>query len=152
MNTEYNIGVIIGSWAYDHSLAYLITVLWNSGQPAALDVTLTSSLQSSLITNASEKRGFALSAVEDRKYKQYAQKCVEVGIQLIPLAWTFGLETFGGFSETVRKTLKRIATLADNRSLQLAGLLVAFSRLSQSVSVTAFRGSAIMLPARDARL
>ena len=149
MNTEYNIGVIIGSWAYDHSLAYLITVLWNSGQPAALDVTLTSSLQSSLITNSSEKRGFALSAVEDRKYKQYAQKCSEVGIQLIPLAF----ETFGGFSETVRKTLKRIATLADNRSLQLAGLLVAFSSmLSQSVCVTAFRGSAIMLLARDARL
>ena len=122
--------------------------VWNTGLPAALDVTVTSPLQSSLILNASKKRGFALSAAEDRKYEQYAQNCSEVGIQFIPLAF----ETFGGFSETVRKTLKRIATLADNKNLQPMGLSVAFSRLSQSVSVTAIRGSAIMLLARDARL
>ena len=122
--------------------------VWNNGLPAALDVTVTSHLQSSLIINASEKSGFLLSAAEDRKYEQYAQNCSEVGIQFIPLAF----ETFGGFSETVRKTLKRIATLADNRNLQPAGLSVAFSRLSQSVSVTTIRGSAIMLLAMDARL
>ena len=121
--------------------------VWNAGQPAALDVTFTSPLQSSFIINASEKSGFALSAAVDRKYEQYAQNLSEVGIQFIPLAF----ETFGGFSETVRKTLKRIATLADNRNLQPAGLSIAFSRISQSVSVTAIRGSAIMLLARDAR-
>ena len=121
--------------------------VWNAGQPAALDVTVTSPLQSSFIIRALEKSGFALSAAVDRKYKQYAQKCSEVGNLFIPLAFV----TFGGFSETVRKTLKRIATLADNRNLQPAGLSVAFSRLSQSVSVTAIRGSAIMLLARDAR-
>ena len=98
----------------------------NAGQPAALDITVTSLLQSSIIVNASEKSGFALSAAEDRKYEQYAQNCSEVGIQFIPLAF----ETFRGFSETVRKTLKRIPTLADNRNLQPAGLSVAFSRLS----------------------
>ena len=64
----------------------------NDGQTAALDVTVTSPLQSSLIKNTSENSGFALSAA--------------------------------------RKTLKRIATLADNRNLQLAGLSVALSRLS----------------------
>ena len=122
--------------------------VWNNGLPAALDVTVTSPLQSSLIINASEKSGFALSAAEDRKYEQYAQNCSEVGIQFIPLAF----KTFGGFSETVRKTLKRIATLGENRNLQPAGLSVAFSRLSQSVSVTAIQGSAIMLLAGDARL
>ena len=122
--------------------------VWNAGQPAALDVTVTSPLQSSLVIIASEKSVFALSAAEDRKYEQYAHNCSEVGIQFITLAF----ETFGGFSETVRKTLKRIATRADNRNLQPAGLSVAFSRLSQSVSVTAILGSAIMLFARDARL
>ena len=110
--------------------------VWNAGQPAALDVTVTSPLQSSLIINASEKSGFALSAAEDKKYEQYAQNCCEVGTQFIPLAF----ETFRGFSETVRKSLKRIATLADNRSLRPTGLSLAFSRLSQSVSVTAIRG------------
>ena len=88
----------------------IFLLVWNAGQPAALDVTVTSPLQSSLIINASEKSGFALSAAEDRKYEQYAQNCSEVVIQFILLAF----ETFGGFSETVRKTLKWIATLADN--------------------------------------
>ena len=90
--------------------------VWNAGQPEALDVTVTSPLQSSLIINAS-KSGFALSGAEDRKYEQYAQNCSEVGIQFVPLAF----ETFGRFPETVRNTLKRIATLADNRNLQPAG-------------------------------
>ena len=70
--------------------------VWNAGQPAALDVTVTSPLQSSLIINASEKSGFALLAAEDRNYKQYAQNSSEVGIQFIPLSF----ETSGGFSET----------------------------------------------------
>ena len=120
----------------------------NSGQPAALDVTVTSPLPSCFIINASEKSGFALSAAEDRKYEQNAKKCREVGIQFFPLAF----ETFRGFLETVRKTLKRVATMADNRSLQPAGLSVAFSRLSKSVYVTAIPGSAIKLLARVARL
>ena len=58
--------------------------------------------------------------------------------------------SFEGFSETVRKALKRITTLADNRSMQPAGLPLAFSRLSHSD--TAIRASAIILIARDARL
>ena len=59
----------------------------NAGQPATLDITVTSPLQSSLIINASEKSGFALSAAEDREYKQYTQKCSEVGFQFMPLAF-----------------------------------------------------------------
>ena len=43
--------------------------VWNAGQLAALDVTVTSTLQSSLNINASEKSGFALPAAEDRKYE-----------------------------------------------------------------------------------
>ena len=117
--------------------------VWNAGQPASLEYTVTFPLQSCLITNA-----LRLSAAEDRKYEQYALKFSEVRIQFIPLAF----ETFGGFSETIRKTLKRVAALADSRSLQPAGLSVAFSRSSQSVSVTAIQGSAILHLARDARL
>ena len=123
----------------------ILLPVWNSGQPAALDVIFTSPLQSSFIINASEKSGSALSATEERKYEQYSQKCFKVGFQFIPLAF----ESFWGLSETVRKTLKGIATLADNRSFQLAGLALVFSRLSQSVSATAVRGSVIMLLASE---
>ena len=121
----------------------------DGGQPAALDITVTPSLQSSLIINASEKSGFPLSAAEKKKYEQYAQKCSEVGIQFIPLVF----ETLRGFSQSVCEILKRIATLAGKRSLLSAGLFsVARSSLSQSVSVTAIRRSAIILFARDAKL
>ena len=86
----------------------------NTAQPAALEVTLTYSLQSGLIMNVSEKSGFEMSAAADRKYEQYAQNCSETRIEFIPLFF----ETFGGFLETDRKTLKRIATLTDNRGKQ----------------------------------
>ena len=117
---------------------------WSAGQPSALDVTITSPLQPSLISDAA-RCGFALTNAEDRKYEQYAQKCAEIGIQFVPLAF----ESFGGFSDLVPKTLKRIALLADNRNFQPAGLSIAYNRLSQGVSVTLMRGSATMLIARD---
>ena len=69
-------------------------------------------------------------------------------IHFIPLA----LETFGGLSETASRTLKRITLLSDNRGFQHSGLSVAFSHLAQAVSISAMRGSATMLIARDSRL
>ena len=44
--------------------------VWNAGQPAALDVTAISPLQSRFNINASEKSGSAVSAAEDKKYEQ----------------------------------------------------------------------------------
>ena len=126
-------------------------VYWPSfiaGQPAALDVTITSPLQASLISDAARTCGFALTLAEDRKIGHYYQKCSDMGIHFIPLA----LETFGGLSETTRKTLKIIALFSDNRGFQPSGLSVAFSRLAQAVSISAMRGSATMLIARDSRL
>ena len=121
---------------------------WSVGQPAALDITITSPLQPSIISNAARKSGFALRAAEDRKLEQYSQQCANIGVQFIPMAF----ESFGGLSELIRKTLKRIALLTDNRSLYSAGVSVAFSRLEQSVSATLMRGNAIMLIAGSAEL
>ena len=119
-----------------------------AGQPAALDVTITSPLQATLISDAARKCGFALTLAEDKKLGHNYQKCSDMGIHFIPLA----LETFGGLSKTTRKTLKRIDLLSDNRGFQPLGLSVAFSCLAQAVSVSALRGSATMLIARDSRL
>ena len=85
---------------------------------------------------------------EDRKLEQYYQQCANIDVQFIPMAF----ESFGGLSELVRKTLKRIALLTNNRSLYSAGLSVAFSRLAQAVLVTLMPGNAIMLIARSAEL
>ena len=65
-----------------------------TGQPAALDVTITSPLQASLISDAARTCGFALTLAKDRKIGHYYQKCSDMGIHFIPLA----LEIFGGLS------------------------------------------------------
>ena len=101
---------------------------WSAGQPAALDVTITSPLQPILISHAT-RCGFAVTNAEERKYVQYALKCAEIGIQFVPLAF----DSFGGFSDLVQKTLKRIALLADNPKFQPSGLSIAYNRLSQGV-------------------
>ena len=119
-----------------------------AGQPAALDVTITSTLQARLISDAARTRGFALTLVEDRKVGHYYQKCSDMGIHFVPLT----LETFCGLSETTRKTLKKTPLLSDNRDFQHSGLSVAFSRLTQAVSISAMRDSASMLIARDSLL
>ena len=101
---------------------------WSAGQLAALNITITSPLQLSMISNAARKSSFTLRAAEDRKLEQYSEQCANIGV-----------ESFGGLSELVRETLKRIVLLTDNRSLYSAGLSVAFGRLAKSVSVTLMR-------------
>ena len=63
--------------------------------------------------------------------------------------WLTCSASFGGFSDLVQKTLKRIALFADNRIFQPDGFSIAYNRLSQGVSVTSMRGSATMLITRD---
>ena len=58
------------------------------------------------------------------------------------------LLSHGGMSVTLKKALKRIALLADNRNYQSQGHAIAFDRLAQSVSVVIVRVSATMLLAR----
>ena len=101
-----------------------------AGQPAVLDVTITSPLQASLISDEARTCGFALTLAEDRKVAHYYQTCGDMCIFFIPLA----LETFGGLSETTLKTLKRIALLSDNRSFKPSGLSGAFNRLSSCIN------------------
>ena len=57
-----------------------------AGQPAALDVTIKSPLQASLISDAARTCGFALTLAEDRKIGHHYQKCSDMGIHFIPLA------------------------------------------------------------------
>ena len=70
--------------------------------------------------------------------------CSEQEILFVPLA----VESLGGLTVTLKKTLKRIALLADSRNYQSQGHAIAFDRLDQSVSVVIVRGSATMFLAR----
>ena len=49
---------------------YLLSL--SAGQPSGLDVTKTSPLQPSLISDAAKRCGFALTNVQDKNYEQYA--------------------------------------------------------------------------------
>ena len=83
----------------------------SAGQPAALDITITSPLQPTVISNWARKTDFAPRAGEDRKLEQYSQQCANIVVQFILMAF----ESFGGPSKLVRKKLKRIALLTDNK-------------------------------------
>ena len=117
---------------------------WKSVRPAALDVTVTSPLQSNIINQAAEKSGYAIEAAEERSYAQHKNNCSEQGISFVPLA----VESLGGLSITLKQALKRIALLADSRNYLSQGHAIAFDRLALSVSVVIVRGSATMLRAR----
>ena len=64
---------------------------WPAWPPAALYLTITSSLQPSCIWNAARKAGVALRAAEDRKNGQNSQQYSNIGVQFIPMAF----ESFG---------------------------------------------------------
>ena len=113
---------------------------WKSGQSAALDITVTSSLQPNIISHAAEKSGYPIEAAEDRKYTEYENSCAQQGILFVPLA----IEVLGGLSRTLKKALLRMS-LADSRNYQSVGQSIAFDRAVQSVSVVIIRGSANML-------
>ena len=97
-----------------------------------------------IINHAVEKSGYAIEAAEERKFAQHENSCSEQGILFVPLA----VESFGGLSATLKKTLKRKVLLADSRTYQSQGHTIAVERLAQSVSVVIVRGSAILLFAR----
>ena len=112
---------------------------WKSGQPAALDITATSSLQPNIIFHAAEKSGYASEAAEDRKYSQYEKSSAQQGIVFIPLA----IKVFGGLSRTLKKALLRISLLPASRNYQSVGQSIAFDRAVLSLSVASYKNQLI---------
>ena len=65
----------------------LIIPNWAHGSPAAVDVTLTCPLQSTLINRAAEEVGYACKLAEDRKLAASVELCQQSGFEFIPLAF-----------------------------------------------------------------
>ena len=59
---------------------------WKRGQPAAIDVTVISTLQQQTQTGAANTPGHALTVAEERKMAAHAEACHAVGVLFIPLA------------------------------------------------------------------
>ena len=73
------------------------------GKPAALDVTLASSLQSTIFASAADLPGYALTFGDGRKLVAHDADCRGAGVIFLPLSF----EVLGGCYETPRRAIKR---------------------------------------------
>ena len=65
---------------------------WKTGQPAALDIHVISTMQQQTLAGASTTPGYALQVGEERKMIAYARACRAAGVTFIPLV----VEYLGG--------------------------------------------------------
>jgi hypothetical protein len=80
--------------------------VWNRGRPAALDITVSSTMQTNLLKHASMKAGYVAEQAELRKDTKSFEKAKEAGIEFIPLA----LESFGIWTPLALGTLRTICS------------------------------------------
>ena len=122
--------------------------IWLRGQPAALDVTVISTMQQLTVTGASSTQGHALTVGEERKMTAHAEACRSVGVTFIPLV----AESIGGWSDGSVATIKSIGRLLGQR----LGTPPADSitHLFQHLAICLWRGNASMwirrMPVRSA--
>ena len=84
---------------------------WKGGHPAALDVTVISTMQQATIQGAAISHGYALLVGEERKMAAHADTCQAVGVSFIPLV----VETLGGMSGSCVSTLACLGRLLGQR-------------------------------------
>ena len=84
---------------------------WKGGRPAALDITVISTMQQLTIRSAAEIQGHALLVAEERKFAAHGAECQAACISFIPLA----IETLGGLSDTTADTISNIGRLIGQR-------------------------------------
>ena len=117
---------------------------WTQGKPAAFDVTVLSSLQSTIIANEADTPGCALTYADDRKLAAHDAECREAGLNCLPLSY----EVLGGWSETSRRTTNRTACLGDGKNAFSKGTSVATNQLTRSISCQLICGNANMIITR----
>ena len=109
---------------------------WKRGQPAALDVTVISTMQQLTRDRASVVPGYALQVGEERKMAAHAEACRSVGIAFIPLV----VETLGGWCQEAINTVKDIGCIQGHR----LGISPSEStrHLFQKLSISLWKGNA----------
>ena len=109
---------------------------WMRGQPAALDISVISTMQQLTLQGAANIPGYALGVGEERKMAAHAEECRAVGITFIPLV----VETLGGWSEDAIHTIRAIGRLQGQR----LGIPPAEStrHLFQRLAISLWKGNA----------
>ena len=104
---------------------------WAHGSPAAVEVTLTCPLQSTLITRAAAEVGYACKLAEEPKLAASAELCQQSCFEFIPLA----LESRGGFGTSATSFLTVLAERCADNNLRdcVAEKLQLFQRINLAV-------------------
>ena len=109
---------------------------WKRGRPAALDITVISTLQQSTVRGAAENQGHALLVAEERKFASHGAACQAIGICFIPLA----IESLGGMSDMTADTISSIGRLLGQRLGISPG--ESTRHLFQRLAISLWRGNA----------
>ena len=116
---------------------------WVRGQPAALDVTIISTMQPATINGTASTQGHAVLFGEARKLSTHKAACTAVGVSFVPIV----MESLGGMSALAVNTLGGIGRLLGQR----LGIPTADSirHLFQNCSISVWRGNAAMWSRRS---
>ena len=111
---------------------------WCRGRPAALDVTVISTMQPLTQSGAASEKGYALKVAEERKMAAPNAECRGAGVSFVPLA----VESLGGWSHEAALQISRIGRLVGQRlgTTPAEAVLHLFQRLS----ICLWRGNAIV--------
>ena len=101
---------------------------WAGGQDAALDVTVTSSLQLQTVNRAATEPGYALRVRRQQKWNKYSELCRAEGI----VFHTLPVEALGGWDNEAVEVLKRLGQALARSTCQEEGEVTKhlFGRLS----------------------
>ena len=122
---------------------------WVRGQPAALDVTVISTLQQQTLEGAATTQGHVLSVGKERKMAAHFEACRSVGVVFIPLV----VESLGCWDGEAADTIRAIGRLQGHR----LGIPPAESicHLFQRLAISLWKGNAALwirrLPIHDPR-
>ena len=113
---------------------------WCRGRPAALDVTVISTMQPLTQSGAASEKGYALKLAEERKMAAHNAecRCRGAGVSFVPLA----VESLGGWSHETALQISRIGRLVGQRLGTTPAEAV--SHLFQRLSICLWRGNASM--------
>ena len=109
---------------------------WCRGRPAALDVTVISTMQPLTQSGAASEKGYALKVAEERKMAAHNAECRGAGVSFVPLA----VESLGGWSHEAALQIARIGRLVGQRLGTTPAETV--SHLFQHLSICLWRGNA----------
>ena len=111
---------------------------WCGGRPAALDITVISTLQSLTLAGDAASQRHALRVTEERKMAAHREACQSVCVVFIPLV----METLGGWSDEAAHNISRIGRFLGQRSG--APPATTTHHLFQRLSISLWKGNASM--------